>query len=237
MITSPSRCAALALLAVVQATGCFLLDDRAPRTREAADAATPPGRAAPAPAVVEPPPPVPPPPAPPSEPPPAPPAEPPPPPTPPIEPAPFVDCRQYLESGGHRGDACDVARFGECHFSTAIPCCDRFILCDAGAVLESVSCDDSCAQGPHACGYDDQARCDADPACQWYAPPGVPCIDELPDWAFVPPTCAPRPRGECSDDADCAHEGEVCGRFAYDPCAGSECDACGGFRGRCITPY
>lgn len=150
-------------------------------------------------------------------------------------PSSHASCDEYLALAGRSGDACS-ASFTECSFATSIECCQRFVLCEGGVIVEGVACTDDCAQGPHTCAYDGRASCESDPACRWWAPPGVPCIDELPDWGFLPPTCAPRPLSPCSEDVDCG-AGEVCGQFAYDPCAGRACNACGGFMGQCIRPY
>jgi len=62
--------------------------------------------------------------------------------------------------------SCDEATFGVCDREiSGIPCCRRYARCDAGMVVEDVSCTDDCAQSCDLVAT--QADCDALSWCGW----------------------------------------------------------------------
>jgi hypothetical protein len=108
-----------------------------------------------------------------------------------------------------------------------IPCCYRGLQCEAGLLVESVTCDDDCAQG---CGLVLEASDCAAYGCLWVVPAG--CYDESdPDWVNG---CIQTVGAWCSSDLDC-DPSERCRAFAVDPCAGSDCDACFALETRCVA--
>ena len=132
---------------------------------------------------------------------------------------PAPTCEDVLR--GASAGACDPAAFGECTRPVdGIPCCWRSVFCDAGAVVEAIVCDDSCAQGCSL--IEDPGDCRAY-GCEHFVSDA--CVDEPePGWILGPVCIGPRTT-RCEDDADCA-SGERCRGFPYDPCAGAPCEAC-----------
>jgi hypothetical protein len=125
---------------------------------------------------------------------------------------------------------CDGRTFrDECALEVS-PCCTVHIYCaidpgDGGHLTAAVTCDDWCAQG---CETYAQEGC-ALPGCEWFAPNAC---GPAPEGVIEGPRCID-PRGSsCSIDADCP-AGERCLTYWIDPCAGSDCDACGGEELRC----
>lgn len=122
--------------------------------------------------------------------------------------------------------ACD-AWDGECS-ERLNACCTVYLSCDDGAVTRQVGCTDDCAQG---CATYDAAHCALDPGCGWYDGEGA--CGPAPEGVIEGPICAPRRGAPCSTDDECG-EGRRCQGFLYDPCAGSNCDACGAVGGYCV---
>jgi hypothetical protein len=136
-----------------------------------------------------------------------------------------VTCAQAFDPSN---GSCDEKTFGTCSRPVAgIPCCTRHLSCDKGVIVDQISCNDSCAQG---CSLVTNASDCVAYACTWFvggcppAPPGV----------IEGPACVGKIGSPCVTDDDCADD-ERCKEFWIDPCAGSNCDACGGTQRFCTV--
>lgn len=141
---------------------------------------------------------------------------------------PLTACEEaiaWARSGGTEPQACTPLP-NDCH-APVNPCCDVYFHCEDGQILRQVTCDDSCVQG---CSTYTQDDCALDPTCAWFdsgaCGPGR-------EGTIEGPICAPRILGDCGPNDTCP-EGQTCARFLIDPCAGQECDACGGEASYCV---
>jgi hypothetical protein len=75
----------------------------------------------------------------------------------------------------------------------------------------------------------DPSSCSANPGCTWYEP-GCASDGET----AIARGCYPS--GDCRNELTCPNAGEECVPFVFDPCAGSQCDACGATIGVCVAP-
>lgn len=122
--------------------------------------------------------------------------------------------------------ACDDWAVAECGAQIS-ECCWVYAYCADGFVERSVTCDDSCAQG---CSTYAARDCALDPYCAWF---DSGACGPAPEGVIEGPVCAPRRGVACSVNGEC-EQGQRCQGFLIDPCAGSNCDACGGVAGYCV---
>ncbi|MFK7985998.1 MAG: hypothetical protein AB8I08_08200 [Sandaracinaceae bacterium] len=146
--------------------------------------------------------------------------------------APVLSCEEAI--GGTEPALCNPETFGSCwRRIEGVECCRANAYCDEdGVVQRSIDCDDSCAQ---SCEFVANADDCAAYGCDWFDSNGA-CIEPAEDIRVVT-GCIPRHGLPCdpTDDSLCL-PGEVCTGFAFNPCAGAECDACGGIDWQCSRP-
>jgi hypothetical protein len=144
-----------------------------------------------------------------------------------VGPLTWIDCEGYLEGGGTPGDACASETFESCVWPLANGCCERIVDCRAGRVTDVTDCDDDCDQSCAVNGG--AADCRLQAGCEWFAGGGC----DPPPGFIGAAQCIPRlTGGPCAVDGDCA-DGEACHHLWINPCAGQDCDACGGEITRC----
>lgn len=142
---------------------------------------------------------------------------------------PAPDCRALL---GTAGEACDPESFPGCSLTFGAGCCAHVIFCEDGRVREGEDCTDDCDQ---RCGVNpDPFECGLQRGCSWFEGGCDP-----PAEGFVAgPACIPTPGAVCAVgafDPECP-DGQQCLAYWVDPCAGADCDACGGEAHFCGYP-